>query len=201
MDDFEFLGQAIREYRRAKGMSLDPVARATHLTKSTLQRAETGAARLSGDDIARLDATLNAGGALISLHESLTGLVRPPLYSVHRSTGEAGHRWPAAWAGPVWVLIRPIPGASATCGISLVWGPWRYQHEWAGGEILFEDYKVPDEVSVAINARLAYPADVAFGTGDIRSRTEQVVDLRGRWQRDENTPASLATGMTAPDVT
>lgn len=185
MNDSELLGYAIREYRQAKRMSIDAVARAAHLTKSTLQRAETGAARLSGGDVERLDAVLSAGGALISLHASLEGIVRPPLYSIQRSIMEAGHRWPAQWAGPVWVLIRPGIETSALSRIELTWGPWRYQHEWSGGEILLEDHKVPDDVSVPINARLVHPADIAFGTGIIPNRPAQFVDLRGRWARGD----------------
>lgn len=184
MNDSELLGHAIREYRRAKKMSIDAVARGAHLTKSTLQRAETGAAQLRSGDIARLDITLNAAGALISLHESLDGIVRPPLYSIQRATAEAGHRWPALWAGPVWVHIRPNVITTAASRVDLTWGPWRYRHEWTSGEVLLEDHKVPDDVSVAINARLAHPADIIFGTGTIPTRSAQFVDLRGRWERD-----------------
>lgn len=185
VNDSELLGHAIREYRREKNLSIDAVARRAHLTKSTLQRAETGAARLGSGDVARLDVTLSAGGALVSLYESLEGIVRPPLYSVRRSTTEAGHRWQALWAGPVWVLIRPKAAASVPMRIDLSWGPWRYWHEWVAGEVLFEDFKVPDDVSVALNARLTHPADIIFGTGTIPIPTAQFVDLRGRWERSD----------------
>lgn len=185
MKDLEVLGHAVREYRRAKNLSIAPAARAAHLSQSTLQRAETGKGwRLLVGDILRLDAAFGAGGALVALHESLEGTVQAPLYSIQRATTEAGHRWSASKVGPVWVLARSIAGEPTPSRINLAWGPWRYAHEWQSGWILLEDYKVADDVSVPINARVDYPADIIFGTGHIPSTSAQFVDLRNQWVRD-----------------
>ncbi|WP_344013567.1 helix-turn-helix transcriptional regulator [Microbacterium natoriense] len=184
VDNREVLGRALREARRSVRMPIAAVAREAHLSSSTLQRAETGAATLSDPDVERLDRVLGAGGGLLALYRSLMETVRPPLYSFQRATAEAGHRWPAEWTGIVWVLVRseePIDPSR----IDLTWGPWRFRHEWTGGHLLLEDWKVLDDVSVPINVRLMRRADVIFGTGEVSPRPPHFVDLRGQWERDD----------------
>ena len=184
MNDRDVLGHAIRTLRRTNRLSIDYLARASILTKSTLQRAENGAASLNAGDVARLDAALRAGGELIALHQAIEGTIRRPLHGLQRNVVEAGHRWPAEWSGVVWVYVRHTQQVRTRSTIDLGWGPWRFHHEWQGGDLLLEDWKVRDDVSVGIHVRLSHRADVIFGAEDIASTDAEFVDLRGRWRRN-----------------
>lgn len=182
MNDRELLGHALRSARQRKRSSIAAVATAALLSSSTLQRAEMGTVTLTGADVARLDAVLGTDGELIALFQSIAKIVRRPLFGMSRSTRQAGHRWPAEWAGPVWVLVRPFQRTLMSADLS--WGPWRFQHQWDGEQLVLEDWKVPDDVSVSLHVQLSSEADIIFGTDEISTRPTNFVDLRGRWRRD-----------------
>lgn len=180
MEDRVVLGSAIRHARRQAGLSIAAAARLALLSSSSLQRIETGGRRLEVEEVARLDAVLGAGGELEAFHASLRSGHEPPSHSAKRSITEASHRWPAAWAGVVWIMVEmPAPSEPLT-QVQLRWGPWQVETTIQQPTI-FETFKAPDDVSVPIRVNTSQIANIWFGAGQPPESRHSLEDIRGRW--------------------
>ncbi|WP_396652114.1 helix-turn-helix domain-containing protein [Microbacterium sp. AG1240] len=179
------IGRAIRAARSQAGLSLEAVSRLVPVTKSSLQRMEMGLAHATLPDLRSLDAALGTGTELVDLYEAQRARRKPPQYSFLREVREAGHRWPASWAGVVWVSVSPTQVTADPLKISLMWGPWRFDTTTTAPEVVLENYKVPDDVSVALRVTSSRLADIGFGTGEYAHPTAHVIDTRDRWRRSD----------------
>lgn len=188
VDERMLLGSAIRHARVRRGLSIAAVARLVLLSPSTLQRMEIGERKVDREDLIRLDAALETNGELSALHASLQCAHEPPSHSVQRSSTEASHRWPAEWAGIVWVLVENTGTPGATTRVHFRWGPWRVDATIKEPTI-FETFKAPDDASVPIRVNTSHTTDIWFGTGQRPQGSYPLQDIRNRWVRSEGNSA------------
>ncbi|WP_298944643.1 helix-turn-helix domain-containing protein, partial [uncultured Microbacterium sp.] len=169
VDDRVMMGRAIRAARARAGLSIAGVSKSVPVTKSSLQRMEMGLAHATLPDLRSLDAALGTGTELVDLYEAQRARREPPQFSFHREVQEAGHRWPASWAGAVWVSVSPTQLAAAPLKVSLTWGPWLFETTSTAPEVVLESYKVPDDVSVALrltSSRLGVLTRIVVDVGE-----------------------------------
>ncbi|MFT2751370.1 helix-turn-helix domain-containing protein [Clavibacter sp. Sh2088] len=174
------LGSAIRHARVRTGLSIAAVARLALFSSSALQRVETQGRRLDIDEVVRLDGVLGAHGELEALYASLRDGHEPPSHSVQRSTTEASHRWPAAWAGIVWIMVKVPNAPEGVTQVRLRWGPWEIDSAVRQSTI-FETFKARDDVSVPIRVRTSRTTDIWFGAGQPPESWHAREDIRDRW--------------------
>ena len=135
---------AIRDVRRAKGMTLDDVARACRppTTAQTIGRLETGTRTVSVDWLNRIAAALGATAAdLVKLPER----VDLPVAAILDATGAHAPRHPATVSPPV-----PAPGmvsVRVTGGIG----------DYRAGDDLWCETLAPDAFAQALNRDVLVP--------------------------------------------
>ncbi|WP_158206927.1 helix-turn-helix domain-containing protein [Clavibacter michiganensis] len=180
VNDQEILGLAICQARKRRGLSLADMSSLTNFSKSVLQRMEAGERKVAARDVERIDDALEAGGQLKGLCATIQGRQQLPPFSAFRSTLEASHRWPAPWAGAVWVLVEAAQAGQYPTDVALQWGPWQFDAT-IDKATLFETHKAPDDISVAIGLRTSLVTDVVFGAGPRPQSNYVFEDIRSRW--------------------
>ncbi|MBI3686573.1 MAG: helix-turn-helix domain-containing protein [Actinobacteria bacterium] len=86
------LGRQLAKYRRAAGLNQHQLAPHTHYGRSTIANVEVGRQNVPRRFWERADATLGAGGSLVSQYDELTSLVQQQ----RREIAEASANYPVA---------------------------------------------------------------------------------------------------------
>lgn len=179
--DYKQLGVALARLR--SGRSLREAAVAAGLSRSALQRYEVGR-RLPLSAAWRLDSAYASDGWIAA---AVAALERPTYrWARERPVEYFPTRWPAGYAGVVWIAIAPAPkNVGATHRVMLRWGPWQRAVPGVAlgptGAVLTTG-KAEDDVSVTCHLR-ARPAVTALaGIGDPGAHS-LVIALDDGWER------------------